>query len=117
MEVLNGTIENSSFIVDLEVTPVHPTPRQIAVKLHKEELEKKQIFMKETHQTDWISSMLVVTKLGKIRTCLAQLTMDYNSVVDNDVNASMNRLVALLGSTNKKHAPIRKVTGKKKKSF
>ena len=42
-------------------------------------------------------------------------SMDFNSIVDHDVNTSMNRLVALLGSVTDKHAPIRKVTGKKKK--
>ena len=36
-------------------------------------------------------------------------------IVDNDVNMSMNRLVALLGIVNDKLAPIREVTGKKKK--
>ena len=42
-------------------------------------------------------------------------TTDLNSIVDNDLYKSMNRLVALLGSITDRHAPIRKVIGKKKK--
>ena len=51
-------------------------PRRIAVTLHKEvkakleELEKKNILVKETEPTDWISSMVVLAKPGKIRICL-----------------------------------------------
>ena len=66
----------ASFTVDPEVTPVHHVPRHIAVTLHKEvkakleELEKKNILVKETEPTDWISSMVVLAKPGKIRICL-----------------------------------------------
>ena len=51
-------------------------PRRLAVTLHKEvkakleELEKKNILVKETEPSDWISSMVVVAKPGKIRICL-----------------------------------------------
>ena len=66
----------ASFTVDTEVTPVHHAPQRIAVMLHKEvkgkleELEKKNILVKETEPTDWISSMVVAAKPGKIRICL-----------------------------------------------
>ena len=71
-----GNIGKASFTVDAEVTPVHHAPQRIAVTLHKEvkakleELEKKNILVKETEPTDWISSMVVVAKPGKIRICL-----------------------------------------------
>ena len=71
-----GHIGKASFTVDPEVTPVHHAPRRIAVTLHKEvkakleELEKKNILVKETEPTEWISSMVVVAKPGKIRICL-----------------------------------------------
>ena len=66
----------TSFTVDTEVTPVHHTPRCIAVTLHKdvkaklEELEKKNILVKKTEPTNWISSMVIVAKPGKITICL-----------------------------------------------
>ena len=71
-----GNIGKASLTFDPEVTPVHHAPRRIAVTLHKEvkakleELEKKNIIVKETEPTDWISSMVVVAKPGKIRICL-----------------------------------------------
>ena len=71
-----GHIGKASFTVDPEVTPVHHAPRRIAVTLHSEvkakleELEQKNILVKETEPTDWISSMVVVAKPGKIRICL-----------------------------------------------
>ena len=71
-----GNIGKASVTVDPEVTPVHHGLRHIAVTLHKkvktklEELEKKNILVKETEPTDWISSMVVVAKPGKIRICL-----------------------------------------------
>eukprot|EP00794_Sanderia_malayensis_P013227 gene13226-14584_t len=52
------------------------TPRPIALTLHNkvkvkiEELERKNIIRKQTNPTDWISSMVVVAKPGKIRICL-----------------------------------------------
>lgn len=40
------------------------------VKAKIEELEQKGIIQKETHPTEWISSMVVAAKPGKIRICL-----------------------------------------------
>ena len=71
-----GNIGKASLTVDPEVMPVHHAPRRIAVTLHKEvkakleELEKMNIIVKETEPTDWISSIVVVAKPGKIRICL-----------------------------------------------
>ena len=71
-----GNIGKASFTVDPEVTPVHHTPQRIAVTLHKEvkakleEFEKKNVLVKDTEPTNWISSMVVVAKPGKIRICL-----------------------------------------------
>ena len=71
-----GHIGKASLTVDPDVTPVHHAPRRIAVTLHQEvkakleELERKNILVKETEPTDWISSMVVVAKPGKIRICL-----------------------------------------------
>lgn len=71
-----GNIGTASFTTDPEVKPVQHAPRRIAVTLHNEvkakieELEKKNIIIKETNPTDWISSMVVVAKPGKIRLCL-----------------------------------------------
>ena len=52
-------------------------PRRIPVTLQKEvkekiaELEKKGIIQKVTRDpTEWISSIVIVSKLGKIRICL-----------------------------------------------
>ena len=51
-------------------------PRRIPVTLQKKvkekiaELEKKGIIQKVTDPTDWISSMVIVSKPGKIRICL-----------------------------------------------
>ena len=72
-----GHIGNaSSFVVDQSHPPTQHAPRRIAVALKKEvkekidELEKKGIIKKETEPTEWISSMVVVAKPGKIRICL-----------------------------------------------
>ena len=71
-----GHIGKASLTVDPDVTPVHHAPRRIAVTLHQEvkakleELERKNILVKETEPTDWISSMVVVAKPGKTRICL-----------------------------------------------
>ena len=62
--------------VNSEAQPVQHAPRRIAITLHQEvknkllELEQKSIVVKETEPTDWISSMVVVAKPGKIRLCL-----------------------------------------------
>lgn len=71
-----GNIGHATITVDPNTTPVQHAPRRIAVTLHKEvkdklaELEKKEIIVKETEPTEWISSMVVVAKPGKIRICL-----------------------------------------------
>jgi hypothetical protein len=71
-----GDIGNATVTVDPGVTPVQHTPRRIAVTLHQEvktklaELEEKNIIVKETEPTEWISSMVVVAKPGKIRISL-----------------------------------------------
>ena len=70
-----GNIGHASVTVDPDAKPIQHAPRRIAVTLHKEvkaklaELEKKQIIVKETEPTEWISSMVVVAKPGKIRIC------------------------------------------------
>ena len=75
-EGLEGHIGKASFTVDPEVTQVHHAPRRISVTLHKEvkakleKLQMKNILVKETEPTEWISSMVVVAKPGKIRICL-----------------------------------------------
>ena len=66
----------SSFVVNPDHTPVQHAPRRVAVTLQKEvkekitEMEKKGIIQKVKEPTDWISSMVVVAKPGKIRICL-----------------------------------------------
>ena len=68
--------ESSTFVIDPNHPPVQHTPRRIPVTLQKEvkekiaELEKKGIIQKVTDPTDWISSMVIVSKPGKIRICL-----------------------------------------------
>ena len=68
--------ESSTFVIDPNHPPVQHGPRRIPVTLQKEvkekiaELEKKGIIQKVTDPTDWISSMVIVSKPGKIRICL-----------------------------------------------
>ena len=56
--------------------PVQHTPRRVPVALRDEvkekllDLEKKGIIKKVTTPTEWISSMVIVAKPGKIRICL-----------------------------------------------
>ena len=65
--------ESSTFVIDPNHPPVQHAPRRIPVTLQKEvkekiaELEKKGIIQKVTDPTDWISSMVIVSKPGKIR--------------------------------------------------
>lgn len=67
---------SSSFVVNPDHTTVQHAPRRVAVTLQKEvkekiaEMEKKGIIQKATEPTEWISSMVVVAKPGKIRICL-----------------------------------------------
>ena len=71
-----GNIGTASLTTNPEIKPVQHAPRRIATPLHDEakakieELEEKNIIKKETDPTDWISSMVVVAKPGKIRICL-----------------------------------------------
>ena len=66
----------NTFVLDSSQVPVQHAPRRIPVTLQKEikekilELEKKGIITKVTEPTEWISSMVVVAKRGKIRICL-----------------------------------------------
>ena len=65
--------DSSSFVID----PVQHAPRCIPVTLQREvkekiaELEKKGIIKKVAEPIDWISSMVLVSKPGKIKICLA----------------------------------------------
>ena len=71
-----GHIGQAKITVNSEAQPVQHAPRRIAITLHQVvknkvlELEQKSIVVKETEPTDWISSMVVVAKPGKIRLCL-----------------------------------------------
>lgn len=71
-----GHIGSTSFKLDPTVPPVQHNPRRVPVALKEEvkkkivELERKQILKKETEHTEWISSMVVVSKPGKLRICL-----------------------------------------------
>ena len=68
--------ESSTFVINPNHSPVQHAPRRIPVTLQKEvkekilELEKKGIIQKVTDPTDWISSMVIVSKPGKLRICL-----------------------------------------------
>ena len=68
--------ESSTFVVNPNHPAVQHAPRRISVTLQKEvkekiaELEKKGIIQKVTEPTEWISSMVIVSKPGKIRICL-----------------------------------------------
>ena len=68
--------DSNTFVVNRKHMPVQHAPRRIAITLKKEvkekieELEKKGIIQKVTEPTEWISSMVIVTKPGKIRICL-----------------------------------------------
>ena len=68
--------ESSTFVINPNHSPAQHAPRRIPVTLQKEvkekivELEKKGIIQKVTDPTDWISSMGIVSKPGKLRICL-----------------------------------------------
>lgn len=63
-------------MTDETVRPVQHTPRRVPVALRGEVkdkllgLEKRGIIKKVTAPTEWISSVVIVTKPGKIRICL-----------------------------------------------
>ena len=67
---------SSSFFVNPDHTTVQHAPGRVAVTLQKEvkekiaEMEKKGIIQTVTEPTEWISSMVVVAKPGKIKICL-----------------------------------------------
>ena len=72
-----GHIGNSSsFVVNPDHTTVQHAPRRVTVTLQKEvkekiaAMEKKGFIQKVTEPKEWISSMVVVAKPGKIRICL-----------------------------------------------
>lgn len=71
-----GHIGSSTFVTDETVKPVQHTPTRVPVALLNEvektllDLEKKGIIKKVTAPTEWISSMVIVAKPGKIRICL-----------------------------------------------
>ena len=71
-----GHIGDASIVIDETVTPVQNSPRQVPVALQKEvkkkieEMEKRGIITKISEPTEWISSMVVVAKPGKIRICI-----------------------------------------------
>ena len=83
-EVLGNT-GHASVTVDPGTKPIEHAPQRIAVTLYKEvkaklaELEKKRIIAKEKEPSEWISSMVVVAKPGKIRICLDP--KDLNSAI------------------------------------
>ena len=71
-----GHIGNSSLVTVDNIKPIQHTPRRVPVVLRDEvkdklsDLEKRGIIQKVTQPTEWISSMVVVAKPGKIRICL-----------------------------------------------
>ena len=71
-----GHIGNSSLVTVDNIKPIQHTPRRVPVALRDEvkdklsDLEKRGIIQKVTQPTEWISSMVVVAKPGKIMICL-----------------------------------------------
>jgi len=71
-----GHIESSTFVINPNHSTVQHVPRWIPETPQKEVkekiavLEKKGIIQKVTDPTDWISSMIIVSKPGKLRICL-----------------------------------------------
>lgn len=65
-----GHIGNSTFVTDETVKPVQHTPRRVPVALWDDvkekslDLEKRGIIKKVTAPTEWISSTVIVAKLG-----------------------------------------------------
>ena len=67
-----GHIGNSTFVVDDKVKPVQHSPRRVPVAFREEVKEKlldleKRGRKKVTDPTEWINSMVIVAKPGKIR--------------------------------------------------
>ena len=65
-----GTSEKQASQLTQCITHPDALQSHFTKKLKLEELEKKNIIVKETERTDWISSVVVVAKPGKIRICL-----------------------------------------------
>lgn len=71
-----GHIGDATFKTDEKVQPVQHAPRRVPVALRDEvkrklaDLEAKGIVKKVTEPTEWISSMVIVAKPGKLRICL-----------------------------------------------
>ena len=73
---VSDTLGFPAVVVIPDHTPVQHAPRRVVVTLQKEvkekivEMEKKRIIQKVTETTDWIISIVVVARAGKIRICL-----------------------------------------------
>ena len=71
-----GHIGNTTIVNDPLVKPTQHSPRRVPIAIRDkvkeklEDLESKGIVEKVTIPTEWISSMVVVTKPSKIRICL-----------------------------------------------
>ena len=72
-----GCLEGTySIVIDDSVQPVIHPPRKVPVSLrdqikdHLDQLVKDEILAPVTRPTDWVSSMVVVHKPGKLRVCL-----------------------------------------------
>ena len=71
-----GHIGDTAFVTDEKVCPVQHAPRRVPIALRNEvkaklaELEVKGIVKKITEWMEWISSMVIVAKPGKLRICL-----------------------------------------------
>lgn len=71
-----GHIGDTAFVTDEKVRPVQHDPRHVPIAVRNEvkaklaELEVKGIMKKITVPTEWISSMVIVAKPGKLRICL-----------------------------------------------
>ena len=86
-----GHIGDAKSVVDRNVTPVQHSPGRVPVALQKDvkknifELEEKGIITKAVEPSEWISSMVVVAKPGKIRICLDP--KDLNQAIQRQVNS------------------------------
>ena len=72
-----GRLEgNYKITLDEDVNPVIHPPRKVPVALRETvrekliQLERDQVIEKVTKPTEWVSSMLIVNKPGKLRICL-----------------------------------------------
>ena len=67
---LSGTVQVNSMGTEQHAPRWIPVTLQKEVKKKIAALEKKGIIQKVTDPTDWISSMVIVSRPGKIRICL-----------------------------------------------